>query len=518
MNSKRWAGIIGTVVLMVPAWAFLAPAPLGGTTYSVVAGSSMEPHLKDGALVVSRVSRYEVGDVVAYRSDTAGSRLLMHRIVDASGARFTLKGDANDWLDADRPTEAEIVGKLWFSVPAIGSLLAGPWPLMLAISLLASALIGAGRRIRRRRTKDDGASSSTATHDEPIRADRVTVAVTMGSVAALLLIGAWTFVTPANASRQLDYSHTGTFSYGASVPESAAYPDGELTTGEPVFLRLVDGLDVRFEHGLRSSALADIGGAITLSATIRDEASRWQHTIELGSPVRIGSPDSTATARLDVRALRAFIERFEASTGLKPAHYGLSLDATVGIVGSLDGAALSTRFTASFPMILNEGTLQPSVTPQGSGPTAGTASNASGSLRVPGPRSLTPVFGLARTPLRAGVGAGVIAFLIMGLPSAMRLLRTRVRPPRRVERLVVEAHTEPAAPWRTSAVTVASMEDLAWIAERGNRPILHEFRGTFETFEVRDGDVVYRFHPVTEESARQMGANDTAATDSRETA
>ena len=80
----------------------------------------MEPKLHRGDLAVVRErSTYRVGDVVLYDSRELGSKVL-HRIVRVERGRFVLKGDNNSFLDAERPTEEQIVGTLWVTAPAVG--------------------------------------------------------------------------------------------------------------------------------------------------------------------------------------------------------------------------------------------------------------------------------------------------------------------------------------------------------------------------------------------------------------
>lgn len=120
--ATRVASFALTVLALGLGWLFLAPPELGGATrYAIVDGSSMEPGLRAGDLAVVRTDRdVEVGDAVLYHDDLLGVEVL-HRIVRRDGEAFVLKGDANDFLDATRPTRDEIGGQLWFSVPYAGS-------------------------------------------------------------------------------------------------------------------------------------------------------------------------------------------------------------------------------------------------------------------------------------------------------------------------------------------------------------------------------------------------------------
>jgi signal peptidase I len=116
--------VLGVALLLAAAtWWALAPPTLGGkTSFAVVDGTSMLPHLRRGDLVVvRRSSTYRVGDVVAYHSELL-HRVVLHRIVAIEDGRYTFKGDNNTWLDPERPTARAIIGKRWSQLPQAGHL------------------------------------------------------------------------------------------------------------------------------------------------------------------------------------------------------------------------------------------------------------------------------------------------------------------------------------------------------------------------------------------------------------
>ena len=124
MSTGRVTGIAASILAVVAlagAWMFFAPTQLGGgTSYAIIVGNSMEPKIHRGDLaVVRKQSAYRVGDVVLYDSRELGTKVL-HRIVRVDGGRFVLKGDNNSFIDAEHPTEEQIVGSLWVTAPAVG--------------------------------------------------------------------------------------------------------------------------------------------------------------------------------------------------------------------------------------------------------------------------------------------------------------------------------------------------------------------------------------------------------------
>src|SRR5688500_747507 len=110
-------------LVLATVWLFWPLGLGGGTTYVTTHGTSMEPEFSTGDLaVLSRAGSYSVGDVVAYRSGGLDT-IVMHRIVAMDGDGLVTQGDNNDWLDEDRPTEDELLGRLFLRIPQGGKAL-----------------------------------------------------------------------------------------------------------------------------------------------------------------------------------------------------------------------------------------------------------------------------------------------------------------------------------------------------------------------------------------------------------
>jgi signal peptidase I len=142
----RWIAI---AALVLAGYLTLAPRALGGpASYVIAEGTSMVPTLHTGDLVIMhRADAYAPGDLVAYHSSSL-DRVVIHRIVGVDGDRFLLKGDANDWVDPDHPTEEDILGKSWFTVGGAGRFfgwLQQPWLAALAAAVVAYLFWGGGR-------------------------------------------------------------------------------------------------------------------------------------------------------------------------------------------------------------------------------------------------------------------------------------------------------------------------------------------------------------------------------------
>lgn len=113
------------VVGLATAWVMLLrPAFLGGSvTYVMVEGVSMEPTLHSGDLAIVREQdSYSVGDIVAFHAEGA---IVIHRIVRGSAEEgYIVQGDNKEFPDLWRPSGEDILGRMWFSIPWGGHVLA----------------------------------------------------------------------------------------------------------------------------------------------------------------------------------------------------------------------------------------------------------------------------------------------------------------------------------------------------------------------------------------------------------
>ena len=153
-SPRTYVGVAATIAFFAIGWWLLGPSQLGGpTSYAVLSGTSMEPHLERGDLVLTRAKpSYSVGEVVLYEDHETGSRVL-HRIIGERNGHFVTKGDNNDFVDPVHPAPDEVVGKFWFAVPGAGSVLAWlkrPVNLAILLTLLVLAGLGGGREVSRR--------------------------------------------------------------------------------------------------------------------------------------------------------------------------------------------------------------------------------------------------------------------------------------------------------------------------------------------------------------------------------
>lgn len=114
----------------------------------IVQSGSMEPAIKTGAVVVVKpTDNYQINDVITFAGENS-KKSTTHRIIDIEDTdgkkNFVTKGDANNAEDSNRITEEKIIGKVLFSVPYVGYVVAAakePLGFVLLIIVPASLII-----------------------------------------------------------------------------------------------------------------------------------------------------------------------------------------------------------------------------------------------------------------------------------------------------------------------------------------------------------------------------------------
>jgi signal peptidase len=140
-KSSRWLrrafrGVLDTLTMVVIVGALvllLAPRLLGANLL-VVLSQSMEPNIPMGSIVVSQpveaADEIGVGDVITFQASgpDGDPALITHRVVEivdnGIGVHFRTQGDAVDDPDMFLVSSNNLVGRVWFSLPLVGYLIA----------------------------------------------------------------------------------------------------------------------------------------------------------------------------------------------------------------------------------------------------------------------------------------------------------------------------------------------------------------------------------------------------------
>ncbi len=522
------------LVLIGAAWIACAPIQFGGqAAYVIVNGISMEPGMHGGDLAILRQAPdYQVGDVVTYRHPQIGP--VIHRIIALDGDRFVFKGDNNTWIDSYQPTRAECIGKLWIYVPSAGSVLeqlrlprnmavlaavlgvmvvttvtSGPdrrqWRPQGRSPLLTVRFVFSGREQRQPRRGRQLGEQSRAMNYAGTSREAVFFVLAVLSFASLLL-GAFAFsrLTSRTVADDITYEQIGEFSYSAAAPPGV-YDAGGVHTGDPVFRNLSSAVTVDFVYRLAGDRPAEMRGTYRLIAEVSD-ISGWKRTIELQPETAFSGGTFTASRGVDLTRMQALIDSFEKQTGLARPQYTLAVVPEIVIQGSLAGEDLRDEFAPRLEFQFDK--LQMQFVKDGSRTTDPLKPSQKGLLKhsITQPNTLA-LLGLtlevttARTLAMAGLALAVGGLLLFGLlmsRAAQGDMAVRIKL-KYGPLLIAIRESELGASGRV--VDVATIEDLAKLAEQTGHMILHTESGVAHRYFVHHGDMVYRYEIGSREEA-----------------
>jgi signal peptidase I len=484
-----------TVRLVLAVIAFggalwLVPATFGGgTSYVATHGISMEPRFHTGDLAIVRsADEYRVGDVTAYHSEQLGT-VVMHRIASIDNGRYTFKGDNNNFLDPDKPTATQLIGKLAIRVPQ-GAVWLERVTSPTALGLIAFGLLATGgssartRRRRRRGTMSRHAARptrSTPSISELPPQLRTTAGVTamVGVLGLALAALAWTGPVDTASTAKTASSRQMVFSYDATVGDTPAYDTTTVTSPDPVFRKLTDTVVAHFTY-------TGEPGTVTVAALLSTSGG-WHSTVPLAAPERIRGRTYTGAVRLDLKAFAARAQAAAAITGVEASPVSIAVTTTVK---TDSGQA----FTPALNLSLTP--LQLMLTGDAKALTVSDSTAESRATVVPRTLSL-----LGRrldvATARIVSAVALLGFLLAAV--SLLLLAWRTGPTdeaaairRRYAQLLVPVQPM-SAPAGRPVVDVRGFATLVRLAERYGLLILHWSRSGVETFLVQDEGTTFRY-------------------------
>jgi signal peptidase I len=477
-NNRHFTIIIMNIMLvvgLVAIWIAFAPAKLGGqTSYIIVNGISMEPGFHGGDLVIARkASAYQVGEIITYRDANMGAHVI-HRIIGTIEDRFITQGDNNVWIDDYQPVSNEIVGKLWIHLPKMG--LALEWARTPINMMLITALLGGlfmvdyGMKTANNKKKKTAGNSAGVFN---------LALYTFGILALIFLaLAVFSFGRPVmQAADNFEYSHIGVFSYSADGT-SGVYDTDIVQSGEPVFTKLTCTLNLKSLYILQAEQWKFISGSQNFYAMVLDEQSGWQRTIPLTPVTAFTGTPYTSSAALDLCQINDLVSSVEKKTGFRlNSAYALVIVSHVNISGRISDQDFTDVFESKLVFkfddlhyYIEEGASQsdPMQTDQ-----PGAISNPSMEKNTIHLLGLNPSVRIVRIAAAFGLVislGGLLALVIFYLIASKRSQETIIRI--KYGSVLIDVYDKGL---RTLApiIDVASIDDLAKLAERQNTMIMH---------------------------------------------
>ena len=485
-----------SVFLMVVVWIVLAPTQLGGrVSYVIVDGISMQPNFHLGDLVLVRTkSTYQVGDAVTYWNAELGT-FVFHRIVGLNLDHFILKGDNNTWLDTYQPVQDEIVGKLWVHIPELG--LAIEWvhvPINAALTfgllggILMTTMLLTSSQNKREKNRFWGNMGGM-----------LEGALYLIGFLALAFLGLTILAFTRPLTRAADgvkYQQDGYFYYSAPGTPGV-YDSNKVQAGEPIFPKLNCVLNVGITYNLSGTSLQGISGTHQLYALVLDEQSGWQRTFPMDSQAAFNSNPYILASTIDLCQVEALVSSMEQQTGMHSGLYTLKIIDHMTVTGLAAGQQINDTFDPSlifkfddvhFYLAMNTATNSPLHSSQAG--LAGAAGLQANTLPVLG---LNPTVLTVRVLALFGLLLMLGCLLIFGLAifDAIRqnepaLIRMKY------SSLVMDIY-ERTPDLISRIIDVASIDDLAKLAERQNTMIMHLTLNFLHFYLVQCNGITYRY-------------------------
>jgi signal peptidase len=313
---------------------------------------------------------------------------------------------------------------------------------------------------------------------------------------AALTVLAFSRATHVATASSIGYRQSGTLSYGANATAGPAYPNGQVVTGDPLFLRLVDSVDFRFAYRFASSAPHHIAGSSSLDAVL-SSSTGWKRTINLEPPTPFAGDRTVLHGSLNTRTLPALVAKVEKATQVT-GNYTLTVAPHVSVHGRLGGHPLNTTFVGPLAFSYSADELQPQIASGQSANPLRPKTAASITFTRPTPAYIS--FKVAKMPVETArtVVLPAIAATVLALLACSVLVR-RGRPADETEGIRSRYRdwlipvTRVRPPTDHQVVEVTDMDALGAIAERYDRMILHEESDAADTFSVADEGVLYRY-------------------------
>ena len=505
---RRAGAIVGVVVVLASGLLWGATAT-GQVAYVSTRGSSMEPQLSQGDLAVVRpADSYGVGDVVAYRSELLDT-VVLHRIVERTDEGYVLQGDNNDFLDADHPSDADVIGVLWTSIPEAGHALG--W-IRDHLMFLAAGIIGIGATgtaavaERRRRKRRPRARQERAPARSPLQAWRAATIGFAVIAAACAAVGGIAHIRSSvdTTTTSIAYSQQGAFSYRASAPDGPVYDDGRVDTGDPVYLRLVPTLGVAFDYTVVAGPDDDVAGTIALAAEVAD-GTGWSRRIELEPAERFDGTEARVDGRLDLEELLTLLAEVREATGIQSGTATITVLPEIELDATVAGAPVRTHFDPRLQFLVDPLQLRLAAASPEDDPlhptAAGTvelSSSAPARLELFGQRvdvrdARVALFAAIPLALAAAIAAIVLRRRLRGEVARIEL--------RHGHRIVSVAGADSDA--TRAFVNVTTMEDLARLAEQEGCLILHQRTDGRDVYAFQSDQTIYRYVPSARVPSRR---------------
>jgi hypothetical protein len=329
------------------------------------------------------------------------------------------------------------------------------------------------------------------------------------AVAVFVALAVIVFTRPADKSARLStpYTQQATFGYTAHVRPGPVYPNGTITTDDPIFTSIVHRLNVHIDYRFTSAATVAIAGTEKVLLTVTGP-SGWSRSIVLTPSTHfVGNHTSTDVA-LDLRQLQSAMAQVERLTrNVAFSTFAFTVEPVVHVNGTVGGHPVSTSYAPGIGFQFQPGQLQPAAAARSGNTTSSASQSAQGPnytpsqtggvvTRATAPATITvlgvsPEISLLRWIAVIGLLFSVVATVYFYLRKRSEPFDETFRIRAQYGHLIVPIVGGEDLGW--PPVDVPNIQALVRLAESGQRLILHNRSGDVDTYMVNEEGTVYRY-------------------------
>lgn len=340
------------------------------------------------------------------------------------------------------------------------------------------------------------------------RIETLTLVAVVGVLGLALGLAALAMPTTKSVARTVGYTQSGAFTYTASAKANSVYGAQGMTTGQPIFTKLVGAVHAGFSYRLRSHAPTSAHGTASLDALVTVQPGLSRRFVVAPS-ARFTGARTTVSGILPLGAITSYLKAAEKS--LSPGVPGASVAATVtlrphvDLTGAVAEHSLHSSFAPKLAFSFTGSTLTLSSDTAAEPTTTAGASlhpKKQGTIGYRAPVANTVPLAIAHPSVTTAreIGFALAGLcLLLGLWLARPLLRSRdgAGETDRIRTLYgsllvpIDSFALPTGP----VADVASIEALADLAKRYESRVLH-LRGDGregDCYLVWDNGMLYRY-------------------------
>jgi hypothetical protein len=316
---------------------------------------------------------------------------------------------------------------------------------------------------------------------------------------ASIALAAFAFTRPLTheVSDELPYQQSGFFQYAARAP-SGIYDSTTIQTGEPIFFQLTHAATFQFNYHIEADRLSDPQGTYQLAAEV-SAANGWRRTIMLQPETSFSGNTWNVSGTLDLTSVQALMANFEQQTGIQRPQYALAIVPTIHLTGTLAGHRFQDSYAPRLEFRLDQNQIELlQDRGQNQDPLKPSQSGLIKYNHIE-PNTLPILFFKLEVPLAREIAIGAFALTCVAgyLFGMQRLLHPKrsdqVRHNRSMYGALLIDIGDGDHQLNQHAVKVAAMSDLAKLAEKSGRMILHEQAGALHRYSVQDDGMCYSY-------------------------